>query len=194
MSFQTMVELRSGDLFTAPVEVLVNPTNARGVSGKGLALEFKRRFPILAKDYQAWCEAQKFETNNWPIGQCFYWDVYPSHQPPKAIVCLPTKDDWRQPSRLSWIEDGLRSLVELLKAADHQSVAMPALGCGLGGLSLGEVKPLIDRVFFGTRMRAIVFANKGEVALPGRQTITRLKEDPNFRGPVRPVLAGGARG
>lgn len=63
---------------------------------------------------------------------------------PRWMICFPTKDHWRQPSREEWIRDGLSALTGLATSLDLKSVAVPALGCGLGGLSWNVVRPMLE--------------------------------------------------
>ncbi len=125
-----------GDLFESRAQTLVNPVNCVGVMGKGLALEFKRRFPANFKDYADRCSRKEVRLG----GPYLFGD--PSG---RGIVNFPTKDHWRSPSRLSDIEDGLEHLVRHFREWEVTSIAFPALGCGNGGLAWSEVGPLMYR-------------------------------------------------
>jgi O-acetyl-ADP-ribose deacetylase (regulator of RNase III) len=188
-----MIELVTGDMFTAHVDVLVDPTNSRGVSGAGLAKTFALKYPAVAQGYAKFCR-DYFESNGkWPIGHCHIELLPKSDKPwaPKAVACLPTKDDWRKPSRPEYIRDGLTHLVQVMQESGYRSVAMPALGCGLGGLNMSVVKPHIDRAFFGTDLHVLLFASKADSSSLERSEPVRHEGHSRFE-PVRPpALAKG---
>ena len=125
-----------GDLFESRAQTLVNTVNCVGVMGKGVALEFKKRFPAMFQDYAARCERKQVHLGS----PYLYRD--PSG---RLIVNFPTKDHWRSPARLSDIDRGLDYFVQHFAEWGIDSVAMPPLGCGNGGLEWSEVGPLIYR-------------------------------------------------
>jgi O-acetyl-ADP-ribose deacetylase (regulator of RNase III)/uncharacterized protein YwgA len=125
-----------GDLFESGAQTLVNTVNCVGVMGKGVALEFKKRFPANFEDYAARCRRKQVRLG----------EPYLFHDPSgRWIVNFPTKNHWRGPARLSDIERGLDHFVRHLAEWGVQSVAMPPLGCGNGGLEWSEVGPLMYR-------------------------------------------------
>jgi O-acetyl-ADP-ribose deacetylase (regulator of RNase III) len=132
------VRLVSGNLLEAQVEALVNPVNTEGVMGKGLALQFKRDFPENFKAYARACKRGELE-----IGQMFVFDAG-AGKVPRYIVNFPTKQHWRDDSKLEYIERGLRDLVRVIKSRGIASVAIPPLGAGLGRLDWNDVRALIE--------------------------------------------------
>lgn len=128
-----MITFVKGNIFESPAQCLVNPVNCEGVMGKGLALQFKRRFPETFKSYRAECS----EFSLW-IGKLHVFD-----ENGKTIVNFPTKDTWREASKIKYIRRGLAALKEFLSSGYVKSIAIPPLGCGLGGLDWNEVKPII---------------------------------------------------
>lgn len=125
-----------GDLLKAEVDALVNPVNCVGKAGRGLALQFRTHFP---ENFAAYAEACR--TNCLQLGSSH---VFATSRPaPAFIINFPTKYHWRDNSRLSAIEDGLADLVDVIRIYQIQSIAIPALGCGLGGLSWLDVRPRI---------------------------------------------------
>lgn len=132
-----MIEMASGNLLDAPVEALVNTVNTVGVMGKGLALQFKRRFPRNFAIYEAACRRGEVV-----IGRML---VVSSEHPgnPRFIINFPTKKHWRSPSELDYVRLGLRALVTEIRERQIRSIALPPLGCGNGGLRWGDVEPLI---------------------------------------------------
>ncbi len=137
-----MVEYVTGDLLTAEREALVNAVNCVGVMGRGVALAFKRRFPDNFKAYRAACDRGELQP-----GRMFVFET--GELMPRLIINFPTKRDWRARSRLADIEAGLSALVAEIERHRIHSIALPVLGCGLGGLEWTEVKPRIDRALAG---------------------------------------------
>jgi len=124
-----MVEFAKGNLLEADVEALVNAVNTVGVMGKGLALQFRRKFPTNDLAYRAAAKQGMLTA-----GKMFVFDLG-SVNNPHYIINFPTKRHWRDTSRLGDIEAGLVDLVDVVRERQIASVAVPALGCGLGGLS-----------------------------------------------------------
>lgn len=136
----------NGDLFDAKVDALVNPVNCKGTMGKGIALEFKKRFPELDVPYKAACASGKLTPGMpvlVPIG--LQQSLFPDRH--RSVILFPTKNDWRNKSRLEWIDKGLSYLKSHYKQWGLRSIAMPQLGCGLGGLDWELVRPLIEKYF-----------------------------------------------
>lgn len=133
-----MITFVRGDMFNANVEALVNPVNTVGVMGKGLALVFRQRYPANFASYAAACRSGQVQTG------CVYVTESDVRPGPRWIINLPTKQDWRKPSQLQWITDGLSDLGRFLERNAVRSVAIPALGAGLGGLAWPVVKREIE--------------------------------------------------
>jgi len=136
-----VITIASGNLLHADVEALVNAVNCVGVMGKGLALQFKNRFPANFEAYAKACKAGEVR-----IGAMFVFATG-LHQNPRFLVNFPTKQHWRNSSRIEDIEAGLQSLVGEIRERCIRSIAVPALGCGLGGLEWREVRPRIEAAF-----------------------------------------------
>src|SRR4051812_42763684 len=124
-----MIEAGSGDLLNASVEALVNTVNTVGVMGKGLALQFKRRFPENFRAYAAACKRGEVA-----IGRMFVTEMY-GPTPPRYLINFPTKKHWRDPSQLEYVRAGLAALVGEIRTRGIRSIAVPPLGCGNGGLA-----------------------------------------------------------
>lgn len=133
-----MISYCQGDLLAAEVDALVNAVNTVGVMGKGIALAFKNRFPANYQAYAAACQRGEVVT-----GRMFVTETQ-ALLGPRWIVNFPTKQHWRDPSRLEWVQTGLQDLRRFLLAQSVQSVALPALGAGLGGLSWPAVRAEIE--------------------------------------------------
>ncbi len=123
-----------GDIFASDADALINAVNCKGVMGKGLAADFKKKYPKNYQNYRNECLSQRLTT-----GKLSIFD-----EKGKTIINFPTKDDWRRPSKLSYISEGLDSLAEYLNHSRIKSIAIPKLGCGIGGLDWTAVRPLIE--------------------------------------------------
>ncbi|MFD0937306.1 type II toxin-antitoxin system antitoxin DNA ADP-ribosyl glycohydrolase DarG, partial [Methylobacterium trifolii] len=133
-----MITFTQGDLLDAPAEALVNTVNTVGVMGKGIALMFKEHFPDNYRAYAAACKAGEVKT-----GQMFVTER--GHLTgPRWIINFPTKANWRFPSKMIWIEEGLADLRRVIEANGIRSVAVPPLGSGNGGLNWADVRPRIE--------------------------------------------------
>ena len=133
-----MMKILIGDIFKSKAQTLVNTVNCVGVMGKGIALEFKRRFPEMYEDYIGRCDRKKVK-----VGAPY---LFKTLLPPQ-ILNFPTKTDWRASSRISDIKNGLEYLVKHYKEWGITSLAVPPLGCGSGQLEWEEVGPLLyDRL------------------------------------------------
>lgn len=134
-----MIHLTRGDLLTADVEALVNAVNTVGAMGKGIALQFKQTFPENFKAYESACRSGEFR-----VGQVLTVPLdRPGH--PRYIINFPTKSHWRDKSKLEYIDSGLEALIAEIERLGIRSIALPPLGCGLGGLSWPDVQSRIDR-------------------------------------------------
>jgi len=134
--------IQNGDIFESSAQILVNPVNTVGVMGKGLALEFKKRYPDMFKTYKKICDEKEIEPGR------LYICLGKNH----LILLFPTKEHWKDSSKIEYIDDGLRTFcLELLPflvefaGRDIKSIAFPKLGCGNGGLDWEDVKPVMER-------------------------------------------------
>ena len=125
-----------GDILESKAETLVNTVNCVGVMGKGIALEFKNRFPEMYADYIERCNRGEVK----PGLPYLYRTLFPPR-----VVNFPTKDHWKSVSKISDIEHGLKYLVAHYKKWGVESLAIPPLGCGNGQLEWRLVGPLIYR-------------------------------------------------
>src|ERR1700688_2843591 len=134
-----MIVRGDGDLLKTPAEALVNTVNTVGIMGKGIALQFKQAFPDNYVAYEAACKREEVQ-----IGKMF---VFHRTSNPRTIINFPTKKHWKGKSKIEDIKSGLKSLIEVVKKEEIQSIAVPPLGCGNGGLNWRDVKPLIEQAF-----------------------------------------------
>jgi O-acetyl-ADP-ribose deacetylase (regulator of RNase III)/uncharacterized protein YwgA len=130
-----------GDILQSKAQTLINTVNCVGIMGKGIALEFKERFPGMFQDYVERCERKQVK----PGVPYLYKTLFPPQ-----IVNFPTKDHWKSVSRITDIERGLQLLLNQYKDWGITSLAIPPLGCGNGQLEWKAVGPLIYR--YASRM------------------------------------------
>lgn len=133
-----------GSIFDSGADALVNPVNCVGVMGAGLARQYARRYPAMVAAYRRRCASGQVRPGVLDVHEAFD----PIHRRGLVVVNLPTKEHWREDSRLELVDVGLRALAGLLVASPELgTVAVPALGCGLGGLDWRQVEPLVrDRL------------------------------------------------
>jgi O-acetyl-ADP-ribose deacetylase (regulator of RNase III) len=141
----------SGDLFTCGADAITNTVNCKGTFGAGLAKEFKKHYPDMFVEYAKLCKNGLIR-----VGQVWVWRH--DAPPPLFIVNFPTKDDWRTPSQLSWIRDGLVDLKNHVIIDQILSLALPALGCGLGELVFDDVRQLVEEIFGPLDIEITLFA------------------------------------
>lgn len=130
-----MIEYIEGDIFESPAQVIVNTVNTVGVMGKGMALSFKQRYPQMFERYKNACEKHLLA-----IGKLMLF-----YEADHWLLMFPTKENWRNPSKLEYIEKGLIKFVSTYADKSITSVAFPKLGCGNGELNWSDVKPLMER-------------------------------------------------
>jgi O-acetyl-ADP-ribose deacetylase (regulator of RNase III) len=136
------ITVTRGDLLKQDnVDAIVNTVNCVGIMGKGIALQFRNKWPENFRAYEAACKAKLVRP-----GCMFVFDSGGLVKP-NFIINFPTKEHWRGKSRIEFIRDGLVDLVAQVRRLGIQSIAIPPLGCGNGGLDWTEVKPLIESAF-----------------------------------------------
>ncbi|HUT58311.1 MAG TPA: macro domain-containing protein [Phycisphaerae bacterium] len=167
-----MIELTQGDILKAQAEALVNTVNCAGIMGRGIALQFRKAFPDNFKAYKALCNREELRP-----GKVFVFDL--GHLgSPRYIINFPTKKHWKGKGRLEYIESGLLSLVDELRRRDIRSVALPPLGCGLGGLDWNEVRQRIEQAFMGLpQVRVLLYEPKGA---PAAEEMVRERQAPRM--------------
>ncbi len=177
-----MIEPTQGNLLEADAEALVNTVNCVGVMGKGIALQFKQAFPENFTYYAKVCKEGRMR-----VGHVLVFKTG-SMLNPKYIINFPTKRHWKGKSKMEDIESGLVDLIAQVKRLRIQSIAIPPLGAGLGGLSWPEVKRRIEAAFAELPdVHVLLFEPKGAPAVdkmpvrtkrpnmtPGRALLVRL--------------------
>lgn len=128
-----------GNLLEAHTQALVNTVNTVGVMGKGIALQFKEAFPMNFKIYAAACKKKELHT-----GQLLVVKEQ-TLEGEKIIINFPTKTEWFMKSKYEYVEEGLKELAKVIEEYKIESIAIPPLGCGNGGLKWENVKPMIEK-------------------------------------------------
>lgn len=136
-----MIVYKKGNLLEDPAEALVNAVNTVGVMGGGIARQFKEKFPEMFVEYERACN-----NNEVRLGKMHVVKV-DTNEGEKYIVNFPTLEHWSDSSKLADIEAGLEDLVRVVEKYDIQTIAIPPLGCGVGGLNWDDVRPLIETAF-----------------------------------------------
>ena len=146
------IQYLKGDIFDSKAQVIVNTVNCQGVMGKGLALAFKERFPDMFTAYQQDCKSDKLH-----IGRP---TIYTKSTP--WILNFPTKNLWRYPSKLEYLEKGLEFLVAHYEKVGITSIAFPKLGAQNGKLSWDEVGPLMARYLSQLDIDVYIYIAEGD--------------------------------
>ena len=174
-----MISYIEGDIFESPAQVIVNTVNTVGVMGKGLALDYKRRYPNMFDKYRIACEKR-----NLTIGKLMLF-----YEPDHWILLFPTKENWRNPSKIEYIEKGLMKFVQTYSAKNISSIAFPKLGCGNGELDWNTVKPIMDSYLRNLPIDVYIYIGKHADDIPEHKepdkTLKWLKEnakDMSFNG------------
>ena len=176
-----MIELKQGDILNSEVEALVNTVNCVGIMGRGIALQFRKAFPENYKAYKTLCDHKGLHP-----GAMFVFDLNTLINP-RYIINFPTKRHWKGKSRMGDIESGLTALIEEITKLGITSIALPPLGCGLGGLDWKEVRPRIERAFeVLPEVRVLLYEPAGA---PEVEKMAKPKTAPNMT-PGRAALLG----
>jgi O-acetyl-ADP-ribose deacetylase (regulator of RNase III) len=138
-----MIKVVKDDIFNSDAEVLVNPVNCVGVMGAGLAKKFKEKYPHNFYVYKKMCEGGQLQ-----LGRPLFVNGF-KPPGPKYIANFPTKNHWKDKSNYKDIKEGLEELYKLCKFGHVETLAIPMLGCGLGGLKWSKVKKMIIEEFDG---------------------------------------------
>ncbi len=176
-----MIEFQKGDILGADAEALVNTVNCVGVMGRGIALQFKHEFPENFTDYQAACKRREVRP-----GEMFVVRLG-RLQNPGYIINFPTKRHWKGKSRIEDIEAGLDALATTIQDLGIKSIAVPPLGCGLGGLDWRQVRRRIEQSLGALAdVRVLVYEPAGA---PAAEAMVKTKRAPKMT-PGRAALLG----
>ncbi|NLD73268.1 MAG: macro domain-containing protein [Chloroflexi bacterium] len=162
-----MITYVTGSLFESPAQVLVNTVNTVGVMGKGVAYQFKRLFPEMFEQYRALCESGQLR-----VGKLWLYKT-----PNKWILNFPTKIHWRNPSRLEYIEAGLRAFVYSYTTMGVHSIAFPPLGCGNGQLDFAtQVQPIMEKYLRNLPIEVFIHPDRDDPFEPEHTVPEEMRE------------------
>lgn len=157
--------VKIGNMFESHAQTLVNTVNCVGVMGKGIALDFKNKYPEMFKEYSQLCAQNRVK----PGVPYYYSDLLGA-----SVINFPTKDHWRSPSKLSYIKNGLEWFRNNYQQLGITSIAFPPLGCGNGGLPWTVVGPLMYKMLSDLPIDIEIYAPFG--TKPEQISIEYLKE------------------
>ncbi|MFA6931489.1 MAG: macro domain-containing protein [Lentisphaeria bacterium] len=167
-----MITYKTGDIFKEEADAIVNTVNCVGVMGRGIALQFKKYFPENFRVYETACKQKEVVP-----GKMFVHETS-SLIGPKYVINFPTKRHWRDASRMEDIESGLQALAKVIAKLHIKSIALPPLGCGLGGLDWSEVRGRIESTLSQlSEVKVIVFEPKGA---PEAEKMVKNSKVPNM--------------
>ena len=174
-----MIDYIEGNIFDSPAQVIVNTVNTVGVMGKGIALAFKQRYPEMFQRYKTTCEKHLLT-----IGKLMLF-----YEADHWLLLFPTKENWRNPSKLEYIEKGLMKFVSTYAEKGINSIAFPRLGCGNGELNWNDVKPLMEKYLKPLPIDVYIYLRADSSTIPEhkepQKTLKWLKEnakDMSFNG------------
>lgn len=164
-----MLIYRRTSLLESSAQTLVNTVNCVGVMGKGIAKEFKTRDPQMFDAYKKICDQGLLRP-----GKLWLWKGSGGW-----ILNFPTKDHWRNPSKIEWIEEGLKKFVAGYEELGIREISFPRLGCGNGGLNWDDVRPLMERHLHPLHIPVYIHDYSVDVGLPEHleQVAKRLESE-----------------
>ncbi len=130
-----MLHFINTSLLEADTQTVVNTVNTVGVMGKGLAKHFAETYPKMFELYKNYCKDGSLTT-----GKLWLWK-----SPDQWVLNFPTKKHWKNPSKIEYIESGLKKFVEKYEEQGIREISFPRLGCGNGGLDWEVVRPLMEQ-------------------------------------------------
>lgn len=126
-----------GNIFNSKCQSIVNTVNCVGVMGKGIAQVYKLRYPSMFLEYKEHCNKQIIKPG-------VLW-LYNKQENAPWILNFPTKMHWKFPSKIEWIENGLKKFLDTYQQKRITSIAFPLLGTHNGGLDTQQVRQLMDK-------------------------------------------------
>jgi O-acetyl-ADP-ribose deacetylase (regulator of RNase III) len=151
-----MLIYRRTSVLESTAQTLVNTVNCVGVMGKGIAKGFKDRYPDMFKAYKAVCDKNLLEP-----GKLWLWQGS-DHW----VLNFPTKVHWRYPSKIEWIESGLRKFVATYAERGIKEISFPRLGCGNGGLDWKDVQPIMEHYLSAVAIPVYIHDHTVDIGIP----------------------------
>jgi O-acetyl-ADP-ribose deacetylase (regulator of RNase III) len=173
---EPMLIYRRTSLLESSAQTLVNTVNCVGVMGKGLAQAFKDREPDMFSAYKKVCEQGLLEP-----GKLWLWRGADSW-----TLNFPTKKHWRNPSKLDWVESGLKKFAAAYEAQGIKEISFPRLGCGNGGLDWEDVRPLMEHYLLPLPIPIFIHDYSVDIGLP--EHLERIAETIRKAIPANPTF------
>ncbi len=155
-----MLKYVDGDFFDYDTDIRVNTVNCVGVMGAGVALAFKNKYPKMYREYVNKCKKKEVKP-----GEPYDWSEGDLLSKKITIINFPTKDHWRKKSEYEYVEKGLKWLKDYLSNRKNESITLPALGCGHGGLDWLRVKKMIEDYLSDSPAEIFVFSPNASKAV-----------------------------
>jgi O-acetyl-ADP-ribose deacetylase (regulator of RNase III) len=165
-----MLRFVSTSILESRAQTVVNTVNTVGVMGKGLAAEFRKKAPAMFSKYQEFCNSKQLS-----IGKLWLW----KNSDP-WILNFPTKEHWRNPSKISYIEAGLKKFVEKYEEQGITEISFPRLGCGNGGLDWDNVRPLMEQYLGKLPIQVYIHDFQVETGAPEHQAVSSATYKKSF--------------
>lgn len=165
-----MLTYHRTSLLESEAQTIVNTVNTVGVMGKGLAEALKKRHPDMFKAYKRICDQRLLE-----VGKLWLW-----RSASQWILNFPTKKHWRHPSKLEYIEAGLKKFVNQYEEKGIREIAFPRLGCGNGGLDWDEVQPLMHLYLSDLPIRVYIHDFNVDMRFPEHREYSPLNAENSY--------------
>ncbi|MFP2912072.1 macro domain-containing protein [Pyxidicoccus sp. 3LFB2] len=137
-----------GDLFRHPgLDGLAHGCNCAGAMGKGIATEFRDRYPRMYAEYKQRCADGRFRPG----------DVFDWKEGGVTVFNLGTQKTWRTKAELSAIRDSITKMLVLAEGAGVRRVGLPRIGAGLGGLAWEDIRAVLSQLGQDTPVELVVF-------------------------------------
>jgi len=151
-----MIIYHHTSLMDSTAQTVVNTVNCVGVMGKGIAAEFKKRYPDMYKSYRKVCDHQMLEP-----GKLLLW-----RGDDQWVLNFPTKQHWRSSSKVDWVELGLQKFVAEYEHRGIKEIAFPKLGCGNGNLDWDVVRPIMERYLDPLPITTYIHDFQADIGIP----------------------------
>jgi O-acetyl-ADP-ribose deacetylase (regulator of RNase III) len=151
-----MITYHRTSILTSRAQTVVNTVNTVGVMGKGLASEFKSLYPEMFSKYKEYCDLGILT-----IGKLWLWKGQD-----QWVLNFPTKKHWKNPSKIEYIEFGLKKFVEQYELQGITEIAFPRLGCGNGGLNWEDIKPLMENYLSNLHIPVYIHDYEKDIGQP----------------------------
>lgn len=165
-----MLTYHRTSLLESEAQTIVNTVNTVGVMGKGLADELRKRHPDMFKAYKRICDQHLLD-----IGKLWLW-----RSSSQWILNFPTKKHWRNPSKIEFVEAGLRKFVDQYESKGIREIAFPRLGCGNGGLAWENVQPLMHRYLSDLPIRIYIHDFNVDMNFPEHREYAPIRAENSY--------------